>query len=712
MQSGASPAPPAAGYAPSVVRLRLERGGGACLSSPTPYPAAPERLDASCASWPATHSGCPVGSEGLSGREEEEVVAYPRRPSADRPPRQPTLISRGPFPVPPLHPEGSLWASADAVPATTLRARRRHRRDYHPPLAVGLGLSARRAAVSAVAVAQPFFRPTPGGAPHRRPAVPLREPPSPTSIFCPASPRQGTRKPGSPSLLPVMGGGEDSVGSAARLSSVSRTGVGTAPLRQPTRDRSRGSIAGAEARGLIVSPWVFPTRDTLPSRGPRLIRRMVSAASGKGGYAIIVPRQTAATKEVAGASGAVERTELHGGGDGGGGDVGRLVGGADHASKASIVSIASSSAPWWSESPAAPTTHARVIVGASKPNNGEPKAGSTAGPPPLLPLDLDEPRSRVASDGSVQGKDTFGLELDLDGLESSVSSASVGGDAACPLLPPPTPPPPPATTCALPVDVLCASGDASATAGLPPVMESVVVSLETDDESGSLALDPAPRLPISRRQRLAADSWLSDGQSHSGMWSRSPPPRNDAPAARDLTAISSPASPRPPSASSSPKQVLTPLSPRLPPLPPPSSPSIHREPSQPSSRRPPLPPRSTSRCSPRSASLSGERSPLPEGDAEVQPSAPAEAPPAPFMARPRRHIFWGGVNSTASTVRTWSSSMSSASAMSVSSSGTEEETDVEEPGSSRRSWFLRTVGAGTTRSGLQSKRPPGLPPLW
>lgn len=713
MPSGTPPAPSAAAYAPTVLRLHLARGGGACLSCAAVCPAPPEHLDGLCAPELATRSGCPEGSEEPAWGEGGEAVLGLRRPSPGHPPQPSTPNSLGPVPAPAPHPEGFFRAAGDGRPATTLLSRRRHRGDYYPPLAVSLGLTAGHAAVSAVTSAQPFFCPAPVGAPRRRPAVPLREPPSPTSIFFPASPRKGARKPVSTSLSPAMVGTDDAVGGPTRPSSVSRAGVGAAPVRRPTRDRSRGSVAGAEARGLIVSPWVFPVRDSLSSRGPRLIRRMVTAASGKGGYAVIVPRQTSASGVVAGASGVVVRAELNGGGRG---DVGRLVGGIDSSSKASMVSIASSSAPWWSESLAAPTAHPGAKVGPPKSSRGEPQPplGTTDGPRRLLPLDLDEPlRSSAASDGSARDRGDSRLEMDLDGLDSSVSSASDSGVVTCPPLPPPTPPPPPANGNALPVDVLCARDVASATELLPADLESLIVSLGTDNESGSLALDPAPRLPISRRQRLAADSWLSNGQSGSSTWSRSVWRRSDAHAAGDAAAIYSPASPHPHPASSSPTRVLAPPSPRRSPLPPPSSPSFDRDRSLPSSRRPPLPPRPSSRCSPRSASLTDERpqSPLPEG-AEMPLPVAAQIPSLSSTARPRRHIFWGGMNSTASTVQTWSSSMSSASAMSVSSSGTEEGSDLEESGSSRRGWFLRTVGAGTTRSGLQSKRPPGLPPLW
>lgn len=707
------PCSPGAAYAPAVLRLRLEREGGAQPRFATADPPAPPaRFDGACAARPAIRSGCPVALDGSPAGEGGADAATVEGPPAGRPPRRTTLDLRELTPVPiPYNDEAFVGAAADGWPGTTESLRRRHRGIYHLPLAVGLGLSARRAAASAVTATQPFFLPASASA-RRRPAIPLREPPSPTSVFVPASSRQGACKPAAGVPLPsAMGAPPDDLvrgGTTRPPSSVSRTGVGTAAVRPPPRDRPRDSVAGAEARGLIVSPWVFPSRVTAPSRGPRLIRRIVTAASGKGGYEVVVP-----STAVAGASGMAAQAEARAAGRD---DGDSLVGGADHASKTSLVSIASSSAPWWSTSPAAPPQQLSAMRGPQSTGSGECKqpVRSADGPRPLLPLDLDEPlRSTDANAGSVLDEDSCVWETELDDLDSSVSSASASGDVAYPMLPPSTPAPPLATRVALPADVPRARDDCDSSEFLPPGVDAVRVSPDTDDGSGLLALDPAPKLPTLRRRWRAADSWLSSVASGSDAWSLSASRPADALTAGAAATSFPSASPHPPPSSSSPRWVHAPPSPRRPPLPPPSLPSFNGERSHPSSRRPPLPPRSTSGRSPRDASMTGRRpsSPLLEEEVMLQPG-PSQGPPNTSTVKPRRHIFWGGVNSTASTVQTWSSSMSSGSAKSVSSSGSEEELDLEESGSSRRGWFLRTVGGGTTRSGLQSKRPPGLPPLW
>lgn len=655
--------------------------------------------------------------EGPRAREGGADAAAVEGPPTRHPPRRTTLDLRELTPVPvPVTDEAFVGAAADGRPGTTEHPERRHRRAYHLPLAVGLGLSARRAAASAVTATQPFFLPASASA-RWRPAVPLREPPSPTSVFVPASSRQGARKPGL-SHPSTMGAQPDDLvrGGATRPpSSVSRTGVGAAAARPSPRDRPRDSVAGAEARGLIVSPWVFPSRVSAPSRGPRLIRRLVTAASGKGGYAVVVsqPPPSPPSAAVAGASEVAVPAEARAAGRGSGD---RLVGGADHASKVSLVSVASSSAPWWSTSRTAPAQQPGAVRGPPHTGVGKRKqpVRSADGPRPLLPLDLDEPlRSTDANGGSILDEGSCVWETELDDLDSSVSSASASGDVACPMLPPPTPAPPPATRTALPADIPRARDDCDAAELLPPGVDPVRVSQDTEDGSGLLALDPAPKLPILRRQWRAADSWLSSVASGSAACSQSASRPADAQTTGAAATSSPSAPPHPPPSTVSPRWVHAPPSPRRPPLPPPSSPSFHVERSQPSSRRPPLPPRSTSGRSPRNASLTRQRpsSPRPEEAVTLHPG-PSQDPPHASTVKPRRHIFWGGVNSTASTVQTWSSSMSSASAQSVSSSGSEEELDLDESGGSRRGWFLRTVGGGTTRSGLQSKRPPGLPPLW
>lgn len=712
------PCSPAVAYAPAVLRSRLGGEGGAqprCAAGAPP--AQPARLDGACTTRPATRSGCPVGTEGPSAEERRADAAAVEGTLAGHPPRRTTLDLRELTSVPvPNTCKGSVGPAADGTPGTTQHPRRRHRDTYHLPLAVGLGLSARRAAASAAAATQPFFLPASASA-RRRPAVPLREPPSPTSVFVPASPRRGAHKPAAAlPLLSSMGAPPDDVvgGGATRLPlSVSRTGVGAAAARPSPRDRPRDSVAGAEARGLIVSPWVFPSRVSVPSRGPRLIRRIVTAASGKGGYAVVVPQRPPPSAAAAGASVVAPPADARASGLG---DGDRLVGGAYHSSKVSLVSIASSSAPWWSASRAAPARQLGAVRGPPSKGDGEYKqpARSVDEPRPLLPLDLDEPlRSTDASGGSVLDEDGCVWEVELDGVDSSVSSASASGDVACPMLPPPTPAPPSVTRRALPGDLPRARDDCDVTEFLPPGVNPVSESQDTDDGSELLAWDPAPKLPIFRRRWRADDSWLSSVPSSSAALSQSASRLVDAQTRGAAVTNSPPESPHPPPSSSSPRGVHAPPSPRRPPLPAPSSPVHSRGLSQPSSRRPPLPPRSTSGRSPRHAFLVGQHpvSPLPEEAVMPQPG-PSQEFPQTSTGKPRRRIFWGGVNSTASTVHTWSSSMSSASAQSVSSSGSEEEFDLEESGSSRRGWFLRTVGGGTTRSGLQSKRPPGLPPLW
>lgn len=697
---------PAAAYAPAVVRVRLDRGSGAHVSGATACSAPSlEGLHGRSTARPVTHSGFPVGTEEPSESEGGAFAPSLDRLPSDRPPGPPTSALPSSSAVHAPRPGLSL-------PGTTSPSRRRLRRGHHPPLVVCLGLSARHTAASGVAAAQPFFLPALVGAPRRRRAVPLWELPSPASIFSPVSSNQGrSRKPAAPSAPTAMGATDDDVSGAPRSSVVSRTGVGVAPVWSSIRDRTRSSIAGAEARGLIVSPWVFPARENFPSRGPRLIRRMVTAASGKGGYAVIIPRQTATSAAVAGAaSGVVARTELKADGR----NVERVLGRAEQSSKASLASVPSSSAPWWSTSLEAPAQYPGAVAGRPKRDGEEHKQppGSTIGPRRLLPPDLDETiRSTEASDGGLFDQDRSTLELDLDSLDSSVSSASANDDMTSLSLPPPTSPPHSSTRMAVPAALLHRRDDSMATISWRDGCGAVIVSLDTDDESGSLALDPAPKLPISQKKWLAADSWLSLGRSETTPWSQSAPRSNASGSADDAAAIAPPESPLPLAASSSPKPRVSPPFQRLPPVSPPSSSSFDREHALPSSRRPPLPPKSRSRRSPRSAS--GQRPPLPVPEGPVvSPPGPAQAPPPVSTTKPRRHIFWGGVNSTASTVQTWSSSMSSASTLSVSSSSTEEDSGSDDPGSSRRGWFIRTAGGGTTRSGLQSKRPPSLSPLW
>lgn len=168
------PCSPGAAYAPAVLRLRLEREGGAQPRFATAGPPAPPaRFDGACAARPAIRSGCPVALDRSPAGEGGADAATVEGPPAGRPPRRTTLDLRELTPVPiPYNDEAFVGAAADGWPGTTESLRRRHRGIYHLPLAVGLGLSARRAAASAVTATQPFFPPRGKERANRPPAYP------------------------------------------------------------------------------------------------------------------------------------------------------------------------------------------------------------------------------------------------------------------------------------------------------------------------------------------------------------------------------------------------------------------------------------------------------------------------------------------------------------------------------------------------------------
>jgi len=345
--------------------------------------------------------------------------------------------------------------------------------------------------------------------------------------------------------------------------------------------------------------------------------------------------------------------------------------GGDLGSLASSSFLTTASVPDAERPPLSPTTdassgHGRRFGARRSSSVGALEAGRPPASPPPPPRRL--PR------GAVWTKATWGRAGPTPAGPAPPPPApprAAGGPAPPPLLPPP--PPPAART----------DGD-DRPAAATDALAAAVTALDTDDEWEGFEADPAPPLPVSRHPLLPPDGEAGGASRRRFSWRTAP---------RTSTASASSAD-GPASAAA---RVAHPL--------PPPSPS-RRVSSGISVRRPPLPPRTPS--SSRSSAAGG--GPSAAGSPAAAPAAGAGvlAPPPPPAAKPRRHMFWGGPNASASTVRTLSSSASALSMASTSDGEVGEE--VEPPPLSRGGWLLRTVGV--THAEPRGKRPAGLTPLW